>query len=180
MVESQIVDKFGPELECLEEYQPGYWESARFDRIECNSRSQSSGKYGVNIILTAYFDFCQLYDNALESLPPEIGALQKLLRLGLGRNNLTELPHEMFALQELRHLNVSHNRLATVDEQLGDLVMLETLDLSHNALQRLPDAIGFLVRCTNLNANKNRLTALPGELLNMRSEYVQTGRFTDP
>lgn len=59
-----------------------------------------------------------LYGNKLVTLPPEIGALTNLTKLGLSENSLTTLPDTLQNLKNLRVLDLRHNRLNEVSECL--------------------------------------------------------------
>ncbi|KAH8251819.1 hypothetical protein KR038_008993 [Drosophila bunnanda] len=110
-----------------------------------------------------------LHDNALVELPPEIGKLEKLMRLNVSHNKLKQLPRETYSLPELRHLNISYNQFNELDPDISDLHMLEFLDAGHNNIQSLPGGIGFLVRLTALLLPYNHIKELPPDLVNMRS-----------
>lgn len=69
----------------------------------------------------------QLQDNALTTLPKEIGQLEKLTKLNLSRNKINELPNEFFRLRELKYLNLSYNCMIDISADLSDLVYLEIL-----------------------------------------------------
>lgn len=69
----------------------------------------------------------QLHDNALTTIPPAIGTLQKLTKLNISHNKLTELPTEFFQLRDLRQLNLSHNSFTEINAGVSDMVMLEVL-----------------------------------------------------
>ena len=110
-----------------------------------------------------------LHDNAIASLPDEIGRLENLTKLNLNHNKLTSLPMYFYDLVNLRTLTICHNNLQTLDEDVSRLNMLEHLDLSHNALQSLPSGVGFLTKTTKFVASHNNLKDLPHELSFMRS-----------
>lgn len=60
-------------------------------------------------------------------LPPEIGKLEKLVRLNVSHNKLSQLPRAMYSLPELRHLNISYNEFVELNPDISDLHMLEFL-----------------------------------------------------
>lgn len=72
------------------------------------------------------FNF-QLRDNALQTLPNEIGSLRKLVKINLSHNKLTQLPKTFFELADLRQLIVSHNQFSEMEPELNNLLMLEEL-----------------------------------------------------
>lgn len=69
----------------------------------------------------------QLRDNALPTLPKEIGLLRKLTKINLSHNKLTELPKSFYDLEDLRQLDLSHNKFSQIDPELNNLLMLEEL-----------------------------------------------------
>lgn len=81
------------------------------------------------IYLYHFYSNCyqQLHDNALTSLPNEIGALESLIRVNFSHNKLTELPKSFFKLCELKVLNLSHNQFNEITTDLIDMIMLESL-----------------------------------------------------
>lgn len=72
------------------------------------------------------FNF-QLRDNALQTLPNEIGLLRKLVKINLSHNKLTKLPKTFFELADLRQLILSHNQFSEMGPELNNLLMLEEL-----------------------------------------------------
>lgn len=77
----------------------------------------------------------QLRDNALQSLPNEIGQLRKLIKVNLSHNKLTQLPKTFFDLAELRQLNISHNQFTEMGTELNNLLMLEELVRTINIIK---------------------------------------------
>lgn len=80
-----------------------------------------------HLSLSSKHSFFQLHDNALTTLPKEIGLLQSLTKLNVSHNKITCLPVEIFKLRDLRQLNLSRNSLTELNGELSDLVMLEVL-----------------------------------------------------
>lgn len=75
-----------------------------------------------------------LTDNALESLPEELGERPALQKLMLAGNRLTHLPGSLQAAQQLALLRISANRLTTVPGWLTKLPRLAWLALAGNAM----------------------------------------------
>jgi internalin A len=85
-----------------------------------------------------------LSGNDLEGLPREIGRLQSLEKLILGKwdiqrdeekgNLLTAIPQEIFQLTNLKELHISHNPITTIPEAIANLANLTTLSLSSNQI----------------------------------------------
>ncbi|KAJ3052050.1 RAM signaling network component [Rhizophlyctis rosea] len=102
-----------------------------------------------------------LGDRKLEHLPPEIGLLLELERLGLPNNLLTTLPTEIGKLAHLRYLNLKSNLLREFPAVLCDLPRLEVLDISRNKIKRLPSALGNLMNLKVLSIARNRIQQIP-------------------
>jgi hypothetical protein len=75
-----------------------------------------------------------LTDNALESLPTELGQRPALQKLMLAGNQLTHLPVSLQALPQLALLRLSANRLTAVPDWLTELPRLAWLALAGNAM----------------------------------------------
>ena len=70
-----------------------------------------------------------LDDNAITSIPSEIGALAGLEYLNLGENAITSLPSELGALTGLMVLVLSDNAITSLPSELGALTGLGILYL---------------------------------------------------
>ena len=107
-------------------------------------------------------------NNLLYSIPPELGQLQNLERLGLDNNGLTgSIPPELGQPQNLRYLNLNSNQLTgPIPPELGQLQNLRNLDLTDNQLTGpIPPEIGQLQNLTHLNLAFNRLSGtIPSEI----------------
>ena len=79
-----------------------------------------------------------LRENAITSLPTELGALTGLTELWLGQNAITSVPTELGALTGLTSLGLYRNAITSVPSELGALTSLEELDLSDNQLTGVP------------------------------------------
>lgn len=110
-----------------------------------------------------------LRDQEIAELPPEIGKLQQLKRLRIGRkewwqggrNSLTTLPQEISRLVCLELLDLSGNELMVIPLEIGQLGRLREIDLSSNQLTAVPPEIGQLSNLTRLYLSGNQVTALP-------------------
>ena len=128
-----------------------------------------------------------LYNNNIESLPPEIGNLKKLqvldLRgnnlvsltpeignfinlkiLELTENNLVHLPEEMENLTSLEEIRAEDNDLKSLPQNIGNLRKLKTLGLNQNQIEQLPESITQLKNLTNLGLSENDLKSLPRQI----------------
>ena len=111
------------------------------------------------------------YNNLTGSIPPEVGALERLRTLFLSGGNLTgPIPPQLGDLAELQLLHVIKNDLeGRIPPALGRLSRLEILGLSENRLEGgIPPELGALERMRGLYLNENDLTGpIPPELGNM-------------
>ena len=101
-------------------------------------------------------------------IPPELGGLTGLSRLGLSFNHLTgPIPPELASLTNLRSLRLSFNELSgPIPPELGSLAGVEILFVSGNSLTGpIPPELGNLANLTSLSLFDNRLTGgIPAEL----------------
>uniref|UniRef100_A0A8C9FEP9 Uncharacterized protein n=1 Tax=Pavo cristatus TaxID=9049 RepID=A0A8C9FEP9_PAVCR len=119
-------------------------------------------------------DQLTLSNNHLSSLPPEMGALQRLHSLHLANNSLTHLPPALCQLRSLTFLDLSDNKIHTIPSSIRQLEKLETLLLLFNSLENLPEDVCLLRNLHTLWLGNNRLRSLPpqfGELVNLDWGY---------
>ncbi|KAJ8327667.1 hypothetical protein O5D80_004011 [Batrachochytrium dendrobatidis] len=105
-------------------------------------------------------------------LPPEIGLLIDLERIGLNNNMLTTLPPEFGRLGALRYLNLRSNLLREFPLPLTELVHLEVLDLSKNKIERFPTHPGALINLRVLSISRNRVQMLPKYVASMKLLHI--------
>ena len=102
------------------------------------------------------------------SIPPEIGALEKLEDLDLDNNGLTgSIPPEIGALEKLEELDLRNNQLTgSIPPEIGTLENLEWLRLDDNQLTgSIPPEIGALENLEELWLDDNQLTgSIPPEI----------------
>ncbi len=118
-----------------------------------------------------------LSGNDLEGLPSEIGRLQSLENLILGKwdddekrgegNRLTAIPQEVFQLNNLKELHIPFNQITTISDEIGNLVNLTTIDLSWNEIKAIPNTITQLLNLTTLDLSINQITVIPDEIANL-------------
>jgi hypothetical protein len=106
-----------------------------------------------------------LSENALRTLPVEVGYCCSLRTLILDANQLTEVPRCLASLNALRVLSLAFNALQSIaGSTLAGMRSLVHLALNNNQLQQLPDEIRALHCMHQLNVGHNQLTHLPEEL----------------
>jgi len=99
-----------------------------------------------------------LSGNDLEGLPSEIGRLQSLEKLILGKldskarkikgNRLTTISQEVFQLTNLKELHIPFNQITAIPDAIANLANLTSLSLSSNQITAIPDAIAYLSKAT--------------------------------
>ena len=119
------------------------------------------GRFGVERLY--------LHNRGLDgSLPPELGALDDLEVLSLGRNELTGgIPSELGAMRDLERLYLQDNQLTgEIPVEIGSLRSLERLYLWRNQLSgAIPRQLGSLRWLERLNLGGNQFTgAIPPQL----------------
>ena len=117
-----------------------------------------------------------LSGNDLETLPPEIGRLQSLEKLILGKwfsggrgkgNRFTAIPQEIFQLTNLKELRIAHNQITAIQDEIANLSNLIWLYLSDNQITQIPDAIANLTNLTQLYLGDNQITQIPDAIANL-------------
>ncbi len=116
---------------------------------------------GVHIV-----ERLNLRDNALSSLPPELGAYSRLVLLDASYNRIAQLPPELGAMPLLSGLHLEGNELTELPPELGELPRLRVLNLAHNRLTRVPDGVLRAPQLDLLDLRGNPLA--PGELARLR------------
>lgn len=123
-----------------------------------------------------------LSGNDLEGLPSEIGRLQSLEKLILGKldnkareikgNRLTTISQEVLQLTNLKELHIPFNQITAIPDAITQLSNLTTLILSGNQISVIPEAIANLANLTTLFLYSNQITAIPdaiGQITNLNS-----------
>ena len=108
-------------------------------------------------------------NNLSGSIPPELGNLVNLERLGLGNNLSGSIPPELGNLVNLERLGLGYNLSGSIPPELGNLVNLERLILPNNFLSgSIPPELGNLVNLEALWLFENFLSgSIPPELGNL-------------
>lgn len=103
----------------------------------------------------------QLIGNQITALPVSIGNLKELETLDLGYNGLTSLPPSIGNLSSLVLLDLSFNRIDYLPISFGNLSNLVILDLCGNLLEDFHDSFANLRKLVTLKLNFNALNNLP-------------------
>ncbi len=119
--------------------------------------------------------------NRLENLPPEIGNLINLRELYLAENQLTSLPSELWQLSNLERLSLGSNPLRVLPSEIGQLRNLKYLYLGHSQLTSLPPELWQLNKLESLLLGGNQLHTLPseiGQLTNLESLWIDDNQLS--
>ena len=121
------------------------------------------------------------------AIPPELGALTRLVTLDLHANDLSgAIPPELGELANLTTLDFRWNNLTgEIPPELGDLASLKELRFYYNELSGdIPPELGNLTSLTHLNLGVNRLTGrIPptlDRLASLESLWLYYNRLTGP
>ena len=144
--------------------------------------------YGVEVNGEGRVISLDLSQNELAGeLPPELGNLAALERLGLYRNGLTgAIPPEFGSLPNLQRLDVVGNRLeGPIPPELGNLAKLESLELGRNGLTgAIPPELGNLSELRRIWIGNNDVTGpIPpelGKLSSLRDLWLGGAYLTGP
>ena len=99
-----------------------------------------------------------LSNNAIRSLPSEMGKMTNLITLKIDHNALEgSLIGEVRQMTKLKQLDVSHNNMTGIPAEIGQLSNLQVLDYSYNKIDGLPNELANL----NKNLLEFRLTGNP-------------------
>lgn len=138
----------------------GDWNNSSGWLVEVNP----SAWFGVTVE-DGHVTKLSLPDNQLQGvLPPEVGALTRLIELNLRGNQLSgALPAGIGGLDRLTILDLSGNQFGGgLPPELFNLISLQYLYLDHNQFSGgLPAALGNLTQLRVLWLNDNRLLGFP-------------------
>ena len=107
------------------------------------------------------------FNSAIDTIPPEIGAVDSLKFMHLSHNDLSGIPTEIGDLERLQSLYLNHNNIERIPESIGGgegLKKLEHLILNDNQIDSVYTHLNNLTSLTELNLSRNSLETLPNEL----------------
>ncbi|CAH8447817.1 unnamed protein product [Dicrocoelium dendriticum] len=111
-------------------------------------------------------------DNEIQSIPAELGLMQRLQQLDLSENMIGTLPDEISGLLSLCDLNLSQNSLSCLPNSFGELKKLTVVKLNQNRLITLTSAIGGCSNLQELYLTENFLSSLPPTLGDLKSMFL--------
>lgn len=114
-------------------------------------------------------------------IPPELGDLDQLVVLRMGRNYLHgSIPPELGKLANLAELGLGNNRLTgTIPRELGNLSKLRELWLKNNQLAgAVPKAV-LKLDLSVLRLQRNKLSNAPRNRTRVRLPTLETARLSD-
>lgn len=99
-------------------------------------------------------------------LTSDIGNLDKLQLLELGKSKLQILPKEIGQLKELKKMSLSTNwgQAIEIPSEIGNLQQLEEIDWSWCRIKKLPESIGNLKELRKMSLWGSNLTEIPAEI----------------
>ncbi|KAK6519371.1 cysteinyl-tRNA synthetase [Arthrobotrys megalospora] len=159
------VDVLG-ELDRLETLYSGHNETSSFtcgfERIR-TLHLNSSKVTGFTIkSITPTLTYLNLSDNKMTALADNFcDMLPNLEKLVLDKNKINSLPPQIGKLKKLIQLSCASNHLTTLPPEIGQLIDLRVLDLHDNDIAKLPSEIWSMISLTSLNLSSNVLTAFP-------------------
>ncbi|KAJ2486223.1 hypothetical protein EV174_001243 [Coemansia sp. RSA 2320] len=105
-----------------------------------------------------------LSNNALTSLPDEIGYLGCLQLIDVSYNQLEQLPATLAYCQSLHTIDASHNKLSGLPASLRHCQRLRDVILANNMLKSIPVGLCGLSSLESLNVSNNLIAALPAQM----------------
>lgn len=119
----------------------------------------------------------QLAENYISTVPNSISQLHNLEFLMLYKNDIKDLPTGIFELKKLQQLDIYYNNIEKIDPKVSKLKSLQILYLSNNRIYSLPEEVGNLPNLHSLYAHNNRLSYLPKSLKKLQK--LKTLRIND-
>jgi len=115
-------------------------------------------------------DTFHCYKNAVTEIPSEIGKLENLKYLDLGKAfELKKIPKEIGQLSHLKMVRLSLTQVTVIPNEIGNLSDLEILWIDNNNLTEIPKEIGNLKKLEDLDIHSNKIAIIPDEICNLTS-----------
>ncbi|KAK6348603.1 cysteinyl-tRNA synthetase [Orbilia javanica] len=177
------VDVLG-ELDRLETLYSGHNEissfTCGFERIRTLHLNSSKVTAFAIKSITPTLTYLNLSDNKMTALADNFcDMLPNLEKLVLDKNKINSLPPQIGKLKKLIQLSCASNHLTTLPPEIGQLIDLRVLDLHDNDIAKLPSEIWSMISLTSLNLSSNVLTAFP-KLQTTQVPAVQSQPASDP
>ncbi|KAF3220706.1 cysteinyl-tRNA synthetase [Orbilia oligospora] len=177
------VDVLG-ELDRLETLYSGHNEisafTCGFERIRTLHLNSSKVTAFTIKSITPTLTYLNLSDNKMTALADNFcDMLPNLEKLVLDKNKINSLPPQIGKLKKLIQLSCASNHLTTLPTEIGQLIDLRVLDLHDNDIAKLPSEIWSMISLTSLNLSSNVLTAFP-KLQTTQVPAVQSQPANDP
>jgi len=113
------------------------------------------------------YNFIDLSNESLSSIPQEILSHDRLKILFCNDNKLSKLPCNLDNLSNLQSLGLNRNFIMHLPNEMEKLLNLKTLGLNGNQLAELPDVICRLLNLECLYLNQNRIISIPKDIKNL-------------
>ena len=106
-----------------------------------------------------------LNETSVETIPPEIGYLKKLVVLNIiGNEKLNSLPPEIGNLDSLQTIYIQRNKLTAIPPEIGNCKNIYSLNFGENKITRIPDEICVMVSLKSISANNNLINYVPEDI----------------
>ena len=147
----------------VEGVDPAMWFLSSLNKLELKLGSRLSSI--SNLSYLGNLQILILTDNALTSLPADIGELTELRVLEASNNQLSSLPASLAQLTKLKTVDLSRNCLSDVSLALSGCSSLTVLNLADNELSgSLSLPLQTIPNLQELVLSDNELTELPEDI----------------
>ena len=102
----------------------------------------------------------RLSENAITSIPAEIGKLKNLVHISLEKNAIISIPIEICGLKRLRVMNFYKNKIESIPDGIGELQELRRIDFYDNPIKQAPNRLLDLPLLKELGLGSIRFKAL--------------------
>lgn len=102
--------------------------------------------------------------NSLYELPEELGRLEKLKYLGLGRNIFRDFPLALCSITSLETVDLSQNQIAKIPSEIAQLTNLCELNMKQNVMSVFCTELCALKKLQSADFSDNPLEDMPEEV----------------